>query len=389
MSTPVSSTPVSSTPVGRSAGESWRVLRMPLLVTGLIVLAALVVLIATSASTTGPFSPDSTKPDGARALATLLKNHNVAVHGTETLTAATTDGTGKALLVGPSGALDRPDWQDISKAHWSHIILIRPSQRALEVLAPGVKPTGNSLAARSREPGCQLPAAVKAGTVTVSGPTYSGPGDAQACYGDGINNTVVRVLVGQRTVDVVGTPGAFTNAQLADDGNAALALNLLGTHKDLTWYLPQFQSSGGSGDPSGAPLIPADVRYIAWALAFAVLIVAIWRGRRLGPVVAERLPVVVHAAETTEGRARLYRRSRARDRAAAALRESALGRLRKAHRIPQRAEPAAVVATVAGRTGRDPAMLYELLYGQPPLSDAALMSLSYELDVLTQEVRHP
>jgi hypothetical protein len=71
------------------------------------------------------------------------------------------------------------------------------------------------------------------------------------------------------------------------------------------------------------------------------------------------------------------------------LRESALGRLRKAHRIPQRAEPAAVVATVAGRTGRDPAMLYELLYGQPPLSDAALMSLSYELDVLTQEVRHP
>jgi hypothetical protein len=319
----------------------------------------------------------------------LLKNHNVDVHGTETLSAATTDGTGKALLVGPSGALDRPDWQDISKAHWSHIILIRPSQRALEVLAPGVKPTGNSLASRSREPGCQLPAAVKAGTVTVGGPTYSGPGDAQACYGDGVNNTVIRVQAGQRTVDVVGTPGTFTNAQLADDGNAALALNLLGTHKDLTWYLPQFQSSGGSGDPSGAPLIPPDVRYIAWALAFAVLVVAIWRGRRLGPVVAERLPVVVHAAETTEGRARLYRRSRARDRAAAALRESALGRLHKAHRIPQRAEPAAVVATVAARTGRDPAMLYELLYGQPPLSDAALMSLSYELDVLTQEVRHP
>jgi hypothetical protein len=101
------------------------------------------------------------------------------------------------------------------------------------------------------------------------------------------------------------------------------------------------------------------------------------------------LPVIVHAAETTEGRARLYRRSRARDRAAAALRESALGQLHEAHGIPRRADPSAVVATVAARTGRDPVMLYELLYGLPPLSDAALMSLSHELDVLTQEVRKP
>jgi hypothetical protein len=105
--------------------------------------------------------------------------------------------------------------------------------------------------------------------------------------------------------------------------------------------------------------------------------------------VPEPLPVIVHAAETTEGRARLYRRSRARDRAAAALRESALGKLHKAHGIPRRAEPPAVVATVAARTGRDPAMLYELLYGLAPTDDAALLSLSHELDVLTQEVRHP
>jgi hypothetical protein len=124
-------------------------------------------------------------------------------------------------------------------------------------------------------------------------------------------------------------------------------------------------------------------------LAFAVLVVAIWRGRRLGPVVAEQLPVIVHASETTEGRARLYRRSRARDRAAAALRESALAQLQKAHGIPRRADPSAVVATVAARTGWDPAMLYEMLYGQPPLTDDALMSLSDELDILTQEVRHP
>lgn len=34
-------------------------------------------------------------------------------------------------------------------------------------------------------------------------------------------------------------------------------------------------------------------------------------------------------------------------------------------------------------------MLHELLYGQPPADDTALMSLSHQLDVLTLEVRHP
>ncbi|MFF0344262.1 DUF4350 domain-containing protein [Kribbella sp. NPDC004875] len=379
-----------SMPVGRSVGESWRALRLPLLITGVVVLAAIVILIATSAQTSGQFSPDSTEPTGARALAALLKNHNVDVHGTESLDDAEEPGDGQTLLIGPGGSLDRYNWQRIADARWSHLVLIRPSGLALDVLAPGVHSTGDVLDLLSRKADCDLPAAAKAGTATVSGYTYSAPENAIACYGDGINNTIVRLDLGGRTVDVIGTPTSFTNARLADDGNAALALNLIGTHQDLTWYLPQWETSGsGPVDEDAPPLIRPDVRYIAWALAFAVLVVAFWRGRRLGPVVAERLPVIVHAAETTEGRARLYRRSRARDRAASALRESALGKLHKAHGIPRRAEPSAVVATVAARTGRDPAMLYELLYGLPPQSDAALMSLSFELDVLTQEVRHP
>ncbi|MGW7683552.1 DUF4350 domain-containing protein [Kribbella sp. NPDC054772] len=379
-----------STPVGRTVGDSWKALRLPLLVTGVVVLAAIVILIATSAQTSGQFSPDSTEPAGARALAALLKNHNVDVHGTESLDDAVEPGDGQTLLVGPGGSLDRYDWQQIADARWSHLVLIGPSGDALDILAPGVKPTGDALDLQSRKADCDLPAAAKAGTATVSGYTYSAPDNAIACYGDGINNTIVRLDLDGRTVDVIGTPTSFTNARLADDGNAALALNLIGTHQDLTWFLPQRDTSGsGPVNQDAPPLIPPDVRYIAWALAFTVLVVALWRGRRLGPVVAEQLPVIVHAAETTEGRARLYRRSRARDRAAAALRESALGKLHKAHGIPRRAEPSAVVATVAARTGRDPAMLYELLYGLPPQSDAALMSLSFELDVLTQEVRHP
>ncbi|WP_405056189.1 DUF4350 domain-containing protein [Kribbella sp. NBC_01505] len=379
-----------SVPVGRGAAESWRALRKPLLITGIVVLVSLVVLIFSTASTSGPFSPDSTERDGARALSNLLKNHGVNVQGTEVLSTAAQSGAGKALLIGPNGSLDRADWQRIADAGWSHLILIRPSPRELEVLAPGVKSTGQVLVSDSREPDCDLPAAVKAGTVTAGGTSYSAPQGATTCYGDGINHTVIRIETGGRTVDVIGTSRSFTNSELADDGNAALALNLIGTHQSLTWYLPQWESSGADDEGGdGPPLVPPDVRYIGWALAFAVLVVAIWRGRRLGPVVVERLPVIVHAAETTEGRARLYRRSRARDRAAAALRESALAQLHKAHGIPRRAEPGAVVATLAARTGWDPNTLYETLYGMPPLDDAALLNLSDALDVLMQEVRHP
>jgi hypothetical protein len=379
-----------STAVGRSGAESWRVLRLPLLITGAVVLGVFVLMIATAARTSGPLSPDSADPTGAKAVATLLENHGVDVTSTQAITDAVRTGTGRTLVIAPGGVLDRYAWQQIADARWSHLVLFRPSDRALQVLAPGIENVTDSLARNSRAPDCDLKAAVQAGTATVSGSSYSSPESAVGCYGDGINHTVVRLVTDGRIVDVVGSPRSFTNAELADDGNAALALNLIGTHAHVVWYLPQFESSGLNEESgSGKPIVPPDVRYVAWALAFAAFVMALWRGRRLGPVVAEPLPVIVHAAETTEGRARLYRRSRARDRAAAALRESAIGKLHTAHGIPRRAEPTAVVTTVAARTDRDPAMLYELLYGGPPIDDANLMYLSQQLDVLTQEVRHP
>jgi hypothetical protein len=377
-----------STPVGRSVGEGWRALRIPLLVTGAIVLGVIVLMVATAARTSGPFSPDSAEGSGAKALATLLEDHGVQVTGTESLDDAVGSGSDRALLIGPSGSLSSRDWRRIASSGWDHLILVRPDREALEVLAPGIENASSTLPAGSRSPNCDLPAAVRAGTVTVRGTTYTGPPDAETCYGDGVNATVVRLQQDGRIVDVIGTQQTFTNAELAEDGNAALGLNLLGTHPELVWYLPQYESSNfdDAGNDDGPPLIPPDVRYIAWALAFAVFVVALWRGRRLGPVVPEPLPVVVHAAETTEGRARLYRRSRARDRAAAALRESALGKIYKVHSIPRRAEPTAVVTALAARTGLDPAMLYDILYGGPPVDDAALLSLSDALQVLTQEV---
>ena len=366
----------------------WRSIRKPvLIVAGTI--AVIVVLVAIAgARTNGPFSPDSTDPTGARALAVLLGDHNVTVESTDELDDAVEADPGSTLLVAPGGSLDTNSWNRIHDAGWDHVILIRPPSAALAAIAPGVRSAG-TIPLASREARCDLAAAQRAGTATVGGMTYSVPPEADTCYGDGIYGTIVRIEDGDQLIDVVGTPASFTNANLADDGNAALGLDLIGTHGRLVWYVPGYESDATGNDDPDESVIPGWVRYVVWMIAFAALVAALWRGRRLGPVVPEALPVVVHAAETTEGRARLYRRSRARDRAAAALRESALARLRKAIGIGRLTDPAGVVDAVAVRTGRDPAVLYDLLYGGPPYDDTALLNLSRELDALTQEVRRP
>ncbi|PRC53647.1 hypothetical protein C6A85_52785, partial [Mycobacterium sp. ITM-2017-0098] len=74
-------------------------------------------------------------------------------------------------------------------------------------------------------------------------------------------------------------------------------------------------------------LIPEQVTWMALQLALGVALLALWRGRRVGPLVAEQLPVVVRASETVEGRGRLYRSRRARDVAAESLRTAARQRM--------------------------------------------------------------
>ena len=155
-------------------------------------------------------------------------------------------------------------------------------------------------------------------------------------------------------------------------------------------------SRGAAGGVCWA--VPPWVWPAALQLLFAGLLVALWRGRRLGPPVPEPLPVVVRAAETVEGRARLYRRAGGRGRAGAALRSGALARLLPRLGIDPGAggEPAAaeVVAAVAARSGRRDAEVHAVLFGPPPVNDAGLVQLAETLDsivrsTLQEEGRHP
>jgi hypothetical protein len=242
-----------------------------------------------------------------------------------------------------------------------------------------------------RQPGCRLGPAQRAGGADTGGIGYvvaPTARDSRLCYAHDGQPSLVRVAEGGRTVTFLGSGIALTNRRFGDEGNAALALGLLGGHDRLVWYLPSLSDvPATAARESVYDLVPDGVWWGLVQLAVAVLLLALWRARRLGPVVAEPLPVVVPAAETVEGRARLYRRSRARDTAGESLRAARRVRLGGLLGVPPRSAPTALVDAVAARSGRSPAHVGALLYGAAPADDEALVRLADALDALDQEVR--
>lgn len=193
---------------------------------------------------------------------------------------------------------------------------------------------------------------------------------------------------------VLGSRASILNATVAEASHAALALRALGASPRLVWYVPSISDLQALG-PDGEPL-PGDDRGVPeWfgpgvlLVAIAFVLFAVARGRRLGRVVAEPLPVVVRAVETTEARGRLYRRASDRERAASSLRAGTRSRLASRLGVPRQANTGVLVTAVARTTGRDPVEVAALLDGPIPQSDTALVLLAEQLAQLEENVRQP
>ncbi|WP_169950507.1 DUF4350 domain-containing protein [Microbispora sp. H11081] len=352
--------------------------------------AALPMLLSGGPSGGRALDPGDTTLRGTAALARLLEARGIEVVRVETPGAAVAAaGPGTLLLVTEASFLNRDGAHRIAEAPGDR--LLAGFVPHLDVLAPGVhgQPRART---RSRAPECALREAVLAGNAFTGGMSLTGPRGATGCYPAGGGHTLVRYTADGHTVTVLGDASFLTNLRLAEDGNAALALNLAGARTKLVWLAaPDDPAEAGGGSDEQArslgDLIPAGVKWAAVQLAIAVAVAALWRGRRLGPVVAERLPVAVRAAETVEGRGRLYRSRRARDRAALALRTAAADRLAPRLGLPRTATPEEVAVAAAARTGRDPGPVLTLLCGPPPGDDTALVALAAHLDTLERQVR--
>ncbi|WP_246075526.1 DUF4350 domain-containing protein [Nonomuraea terrae] len=369
----------------------WRSGRGIALVGVLAVIAAVIgLLIGPDRGPARPLDPDDASLSGSKALAELLRDRGVTVDRVDSVAAAAAKAaTGDRVLV----ITDTAYHDEFALTAIPGDRLIVGDLLGLPVLAPGVRMEPDFARPRSREPACGLPAATAAGSAYLGGPVMRGPAGATACYPAGDGHLLVRFTHGGGVTTVVGDGGFMTNQRLAEDGNAALALNLIGTGKPVTWLVrpdePPALDLPGEQGRSMHDLMPGNIRWAVYMAIIALAVTAFWRGRRLGPVVAERLPVIVRAAETVEGRGRLYRARRARGRAADALREGTIDRLVPRLGLASGAGRHEVVAALAARTGQDPQQLGAVLYGPPPDHDAGLVALAGHLDAIERQVIEP
>lgn len=373
----------------------WRRWRLPLVLVALILLSAVAIAILQPAPKTNDYlDPAGTGSAGTHALTDILaaRGHQVISTYSPSAALAAAGSSGATMIITSPDLLTVAQLTLLSRTA-ADIVLVDPDQAALTVLSPGITIADRPVTTKPLLPGCHLTAALLAGNAQVGGLTFvtsQAPAGAVGCYPAGGHPSLVRYSGTGKVVTVLGSGTPLSNGFLARDGNAALALNLLTTSHRIVWLTPEppqaVTASSGRGS-SAPPLIPLAAYLVVLQLAIAVLLAAVWRARRLGPLVPEQLPVVVRASETVEGHARLYQSRRARDRAAAVMREAVLARVLPAVGLSRAAPQDAVTEALAGRSRLSQSAIATIVFGPPPASDTELAALVRDLDELEREVR--
>ncbi|MER5890501.1 DUF4350 domain-containing protein [Streptomyces sp. NPDC001941] len=391
---------MTTTSIALTPQQVWTRFRGILIVLVIIVAAGITLAALRSGDSHGRLDSRSADRSGSRAVAELLKAQGVDTRVVTTLDEAVrATGPDSTLLVATPDLLTTHQQETLRTSTASaggRTVLVAPGQPSVGTLLPGVRANSDTASISTLRPQCTLPAAERAGSVDLGGERYATDlPDAIGCYpSDGLPTLLHVPGTGRSDTVLIGSADILYNEHLAQQGNASLTLQLLGSRTHLVWYLPSLGddsalSEDDSENTAFLDLIPSGWRWATLQLLLAAALAAIWRARRLGPLVTERLPVAVRASEATEGRARLYRKAGARDRAAAVLRSATRARLAPLLGVaPADAHsPAVLLPATAARlasTDRDPT---SLLFGPAPTDDAELTRLADQLDALEREVR--
>lgn len=410
-------TTASPTSTAPTPGQVWTRARAVLAVVLILVVAGIAFAAVRSGTNYGQLDPRSAEPKGSRAVAELLETRGISVTVVTTLDQATAaTGPDTTLLVAGPNLMTRSQQlrlNEATAASAGRTLLVAPGPGATARLAPDVRAEAHH-AVSALAPSCELPAARRAGTADLGGTRYTTQDPAAVtCYPSaGLPSLVVLPTGTSGDTVVLGSPDFLHNERLDKQGNASLALQLLGSRPHLVWYLPSLtdpsataddnapgdgsedQSEGGARDEASdessfLDLVPSGWLWGTLQLALAAVLAAVWRARRLGPLVTEQLPVAIRASESAEGRSLLYRKVNARDRAADALRAATRTRIAPLVGVPARDAhtPDVLLTAVSTRVTAVGQDLNTLLFGTAPATDAALVLLADQLDALEREVR--
>ncbi|MFF2842294.1 DUF4350 domain-containing protein [Paenarthrobacter sp. NPDC057981] len=358
------------------------------------VLVALVTYLAVTnmSGTADPrtLSARNPAPDGAMAAAEILGRHGVNLTTTDsfdqTMSALTDNDRATVLLYDPRGYLDRSRVEELAAAA-DRAVVVKPRLKTLNGLGPGFTPGGVIPGDQTVvEAACSVEDAMAAGPISAQGSVFSGP---QVCYSGPAEGTGLYAASADGRVIVLGSTDIVDNEHLALQGNAALALRTLGNNPDLIWYLPGVKDVAATDKaPTLSELAPTWLAYAGPWLGAVTVLAILWRGRRMGPLVFEPLPVVVKAAETAEGRARLYQDARAVNRAAGNLRAGTLSRLARHFNLGADATADAVVDACARRLERTGPEVRSVLVDFMPGTEGQLVQWAQELERMEEEAKN-
>lgn len=339
-----------------------------------------------------PLDPTSPYESGTQALAEVLRDQGVDVVATTTLdeTRSALDSTGEStLFFSNADAYLTEDQIAVAVDLADTVVFANPTLTELLRVAPEVAHAGESSDAVSAT--CSAPVVTQAPDITAGPSSYrviEPSADITACYGDDdVGYGLILLDRGDTELRILGATDALSNGDITAADNAAFALRLLGEHDTLVWYTPSFLDITANGETkTPAELAPGWVLPAVWLTMLTLLAGALWRGRRFGPLVIEKLPVTVRSSETMQGRARLYERSTARLHTLDSLRIGTIRRLARLCGMPTTASVDDVINRISPLVGQPNAQLRQLLIDREPASDHELITLSDELLSLEERV---
>ncbi len=385
--------PPGQEPATRSVSPTRRRLVVAAVIGALVLAAMLVSWGRGPAPTTLPYDPDNPAFNGAQALARVLSAQGVDVvvaRGQDALRAATVDAD-TTVVVSYSSPLRESTVTTLAALTRSaeRLVLVRPERRVLRQLAPEM--SVRDAYRQSLVSACDTSDVRPEERLSASQTEYAYRIPTNACF---LTEGYAVYLQAPASLQhgplvLLGSIDIVTNERIVQDANAAIAIRTLGHSSRLVWYVPDLLDAPVSSRDQSEQFFPDWLGPMVLLAGFAVLALMLWRGRRLGRLVTEPLPVVIRAVETTESRGRLYRKARDGTRASAVLREATRRRLTAYLGLPAPSHPGAVTSAVAEAAGWPSERVEWLLFGPPPRNDADLLSLAVQLSDLEKETRRP
>ena len=371
----------------------------PLIVIGLLLSVTVAVTFVTPGGkgNTDDLDPANPGYSGARGLARVLSDHGVTVtvvRSQQELLDQSIDGATTVAITGTVRLSGRT--AQVAMAHAiaaASLVLLDPDREVTEGMGLPVASHLADLANVSA--GCRGTVVGESFRLARADRAYvpaAGASTATTCFSDKTSGGGAMVSlpagVGRPPVILLGDEGLITNGAILDADNAAIALRLFGQSDQVIWYVPS-AADISAADSTSRSIAPAWFQPGLVLGGSAVVLLCLWRGRRLGRLVTEPLPVVVRAVETTESRGRMYRKARDRTRALAVLQQATRRRLTSYLGLSASSPTTSVAAAAAAVSGRDYRDVLNLLDSPAAHDDSSLLEIANTLSALEEEVRGP